>query len=113
RFSNYTTNLSFQGGLYNLISWNGGANYSHKFSAQLSAGGGYNWTSLDFSHGQQRSGISSFQGFMNYQFSRSLSLSGWAGPEYITAKTIIVFRRQFATLYQADWVPAFGVNIGW
>jgi hypothetical protein len=113
RYSNFTTNLTFQGGLYNLISYSGGANYSHKFSSQLSLGGGYNWTSLDFAHGQQRSGVSAIQGFVNYQFSKSLSLSGWAGPEHITARTTLFVFNQFVILYQADWVPAFGVNIGW
>ena len=53
--------LPSRAGLYNLISYSGGANYSHRFSAQLSLGGGYNWTSLDFSHGQQRSGIRPFR----------------------------------------------------
>jgi len=113
RYSNYATNISFQGGLYNLIAWSGGANYSHRLSAQLSVGGGYNWTSLDFSHGQQRSGISAFQGFVNYQYSKSLSISGWAGPEHITAKTILIFQNRYFILYQSDWVPAFGLNIGW
>jgi hypothetical protein len=113
RYGNYATNISFQAGLFNLVSYSGGANYSHRFSAQFSAGGGYNWTSLDFAHGQQRSGISAFQGFANYQLNRSWSLSGWAGPEHITAKTGIAFEGQFFTLYQADWVPAFGANIGW
>jgi hypothetical protein len=113
RYSNYATNITFQAGLYNLISYSGGANYSHRISAQLSVGGGYTWTSLDFAHGQQRSGISAFQGFANYQLNRAWSISGWAGPEYITAKTELVFQNQFFTLYQQDWVPAFGLNIGW
>jgi hypothetical protein len=113
RYSNYSNSYTFLSGLYNLISYSGGANYSHQFSAQFSAGGGYTFTSLDFSHGQQRSGISSFQGFASYQLSQSLSLSGWAGPEHITAKTIIFYRGRYYTLLQADWVPAFGVSIGW
>ncbi len=113
RYSNYASSYVFQTGLYNLISYSGGANYSHLFSAQLSAGGGYNWTSLDFSHGQQRSGISAFQGFVNYQLNKSWSLSGWAGPEYITAKTILIVSNYYYILYQNDWVPAFGANIGW
>jgi len=113
RYSNYGGTYTFQTGLYNLISWNGGANYSHKFSAQLSAGGGYNWTSLDFSHGQQRSGISAFQAFVNYQWTKSFSISGWAGPEYITAKTLIPYFGQVYTLLQDNWEPAFGLNLGW
>jgi len=113
RFSNYTTNISFQGGLYNLISYSGGANFNHRVSAQLSFGAGYNWTSLDFGHGQQRSGISAIQLFANYQLNRSWSISGWAGPEHITARTTLFIFNQFAILYQSDWVPAFGLNIGW
>jgi hypothetical protein len=113
RYSNYGSNYTFQGSLYNLISFSGGANYSHKFSAKLSAGGGYNFTSLDFSHGQQRSGISALQAFVNYQVNKSWSVSGWAGPEYITAKTLLAFFGQTYTLLQADWVPAFGLNLGW
>lgn len=113
RYSNYSNTFTFQGGLFNLISYAAGANYSHRLSAQLSVGGGYNWTSLDFGHGEQRSGISAFQGFANYQLNRSWSISGFAGPQYITAKTIIFFGNQYAILYQNDWVPAFGLNIGW
>ena len=113
RFSNYTTNISFQGGLYNLISYSGGANYNHRVSAQLSYGAGYTWTSLDFAHGQQRSGISAIQFFANYQLNKSWSISGWAGPEHITARTTLFAFNQFVILYQADWVPAFGANIGW
>lgn len=113
RYSNFSNNYTFQGGLFNMIAYSGGANYSHRLSAQLSVGGGYNWSSLDFAHGQQRSGISSIQGFVNYQLNRSWSVSGWAGPQHITAKTIIVYFNQYAILYQADWVPAFGLNIGW
>jgi hypothetical protein len=112
RYSNYGT-YTFQSGLYNLVSFSGGANYSHRMSAQLSIGAGYNFTSLDFSHGQQRSGISAIQLFANYLVSKSLTVSGWAGPEYITAKTILAYFGQYYTLLQADWVPAFGVNIGW
>jgi len=113
RYSNYSNTFTFATGLYNMISYSGGANYSHRFSAQLSAGGGYNFTSLDFSHGQQRSGISAIQGFVNYQMSKSFSISGWAGPEYITAKTIIPYFGRYYILLQDDWVPAFGINLGW
>ena len=44
---------------------------------------------------------------------RSFSISGWAGPEHITAKTLVSFFGQTYVLLQADWVPAFGVNLGW
>jgi len=113
RYSNYSPSYTFQAGLYNLVSYSGGANYSHQISAQLSVGGGYNFTSLDFNHGQQRSGIEAIQGFVNYQWSQNFSISGWAGPQYITAKTILFAFGQFFTLLQADWKPAFGINMGW
>ncbi len=113
RYSNISDNIGLQNALFNLVSYSGGANYSHRLSPQLSVGGGYNWTSLDFSHGEQRSGISAFQGFVNYQYSQSLSISGWAGPEHITAKTLIEYFGQSVTLLQADWEPAFGINLGW
>lgn len=113
RYSNFGDFQSFQTGLYNLVSFSGGANYSHRMSAQLSVGAGYNFTSLDFSHGQQRSGISAIQLFGNYLVSKSLTISGWAGPEHITAKTILAYLGRYYTLLQADWVPAFGVNVGW
>jgi len=113
RYSNYDQTTTFQSGLYNLISFSGGANYSHRFSAQFSAGGGYNFTSLDFSHGQQRTGVSALQAFVNYQWTKSFSISGWAGPEYITAKTLLPYFGQVYTLLQNDWEPAFGINLGW
>lgn len=113
RFSHYAYSGVYATGLYNNISYSGGANYSHRFSAKLSLGGGYNWTSLDFSHGQQKSGISAFQGFVNYQLNKSFSISGYAGPEYITAKTIIRYFNRYLALVQKDWVPGFGMNIVW
>ena len=42
---------------YNLISYGGRFNYAHQVSARLSLGGGYDYNSLDFGKGQQRSGI--------------------------------------------------------
>jgi hypothetical protein len=114
RFSNYAQSGVYAGGgLYNNISFSGGANYSHRFSAKLSAGGGYEWTSLDFSHGAQRSGISAFSAFINYQLNKSFSISGFAGPEHITAKTVIPVGFQYYILKQAHWVPSFGLNLGW
>ena len=113
RYSNYASDINFTVGLYNLISYSGGANYSHRFSSQLSIGGGYTFTSLDFSHGQQKSGIEALQFFANYQYSQSWSLSGWAGPQYISAKTGLAYLGQYYILYQKDWVPAFGFNVGW
>ena len=42
---------------YNLVSYGGRASYSHRLSPRLSLGASYNYNSLDFGHGQQRSGI--------------------------------------------------------
>jgi len=113
RFSNYAYTNVYATGLYNTIEFSGGANYSHRVSAKFSMGGGYNWTSLDFSHGAQRSGISAFEFFANYQLNKSFSISGFAGPEYITAKTIIPYFGRYYILQQNDWVPAFGLTLGW
>ena len=113
RFSNYAQSGVYATGLYNTISFSGGANYSHRFSAKLSAGGGYEWTSLDFSHGAQRSGISALQGFINYKLNKSFAISGFAGPDYITAKTLLPYFGRVYVLAQADWVPSFGLNLTW
>jgi hypothetical protein len=118
RYNNYSGSYTFQTGLYNMISYVGSANYNHRVSPKLSLGGGYSFQSLDFSHGQQKSGISTIQFFASYQINRSWSISGWAGPEYITAKTYFFpfgpqFPQYYVLLLQNDWAGAGGVNIGY
>jgi hypothetical protein len=114
RYSNYSGSYNFQVALQNMISYEGGANYSHRFSPRYSAGVGYNFQSMDFSHGQQRSGTSTIQFFGSYQISRSWSLSGWIGPQYISSKTIFQYAPgRYAILLQNDWSAAGGVNVGW
>lgn len=113
RFGHYgNTN---QGGinLYNMVSYGGGANYSHRFSPRLTVGGGYNYTSMDFGHGQQRSGIQSIRGSAEYQISPSMTLSGWFGPQKTDTKTIyrfFIFRR---TIHTSQWNPAGGMTFNW
>jgi hypothetical protein len=72
--------------LQNSYTWGGGAFYEHEFSANWSAGGGYNFTALDFGHGQSRAGINMIEGFVSYNFNRRISMSGWIGPELTNNK---------------------------
>jgi hypothetical protein len=113
RYTNYSNTYNFQIGLQNLISYMGGANFSHRFSPRISGGVGYNFQSMDFSHGQQRSGTSTIQFFANYQLSPSWSLSGWIGPQYISSKTTICIGFRCGTLLQDSWSAAGGMNVGW
>lgn len=113
RYSNYSGSYNFQIGLQNMISYIGSANYSHRFSPKYSGGVGYSFQSLDFSHGQQRSGTSTIQFFASWQINRSWSVSGWIGPQYISSKTRILTFFGYATLLQDAWSAAGGVNLGW
>ncbi len=76
-------------GLWNSYTWGGGAFYQHVFSSQLSAGTGYNYSVLDFGHGQSRSGVQMIEGFITYKFNKGLNVSGWIGPEYTQTKDLI------------------------
>jgi hypothetical protein len=113
RYSNFNQNYDFQVGLQNMISYTGGGNYSHRFSPRVSAGAGYSFQSLDFSHGQQRSGTSTVQLFANYQLNKSWSISGWIGPQHISSKTTLLTIFGYYTLVQSAWSAAGGANVGW
>jgi hypothetical protein len=76
-------------GLWDSYTWGGGAFYQHVFSPQLSAGTGYNYSILDFGHGQSRSGVQMIEGFITYKFNKGLAVSGWIGPEYTQTKDLI------------------------
>ena len=52
-----TYNLVTRVPFYNLVSYGGRASYSHKLSPRLSLGAGYDFNSLDFGRGEQRSGV--------------------------------------------------------
>ena len=112
----YNTTQSAQ----DSYTYSGGANYQHQFSARLAAGGGYSFTALDFGHGLSRSGIQTIIGFVSYQLSPNMYVSGWAGPEYTASKDIVptfcfpgfgCFG--YHATYQALWNVAEGATFGW
>ncbi len=111
-YGNYSPSL-VTGSLYNVQSYSGGANYTHQFSPRLTLGGGYSFTSLDFSHGFQRTGISQIQFIADYKLSPSILISGYVGPEYVSAKDTINFFGFLFTVHQSSWTPAFGANFSW
>jgi hypothetical protein len=103
---------------YNLYSWGGTAVYQHVFSRRLSAGGGYTFTSLDFGHGQSRSGIQLFQAFASYQLGPHMSVSGWVGPTYTSTKNLVPilctpYGCFIEVAHNSSWDESFGGNFGW
>jgi hypothetical protein len=107
RTSNYNivTSVPF----YNLTSYGGRANYSHVISPRLTLGVGYDYNSLDFGRGQQRSDIQTISFTGDYQINRNMTISGWIGPEYTSTRTTLFGESIYSTL----WSPALGVNFGW
>jgi hypothetical protein len=110
---NVVTTVTF----YNLISYGGRVGYTHQLSARLSLGGGYNFNSLDFGHGQQRSGIQTVEFSGDYLIRPNMSISGWIGPQYTSTKTIVPFPVSgeifYLTNYSHLWSTALGVSFGW
>lgn len=103
---------------YNLSSWGGVGVYQHVFSARFSAGGAYSFTSLDFGHGQSRSGIQLFQFFANYVIGPHMTVSGWVGPEYTTTKNLVpIFCTPYGCFievaHNSAWDESFGGNFSW
>jgi len=103
---------------YNLYSWGGVGIYQHMFSPRLAVGGAYGFTSLDFGHGQSRSGISMIQAFVNYQIGPHMLVSGWVGPEHTGNKNIVpILCTPYGCFYEifhnSQWTNAFGGNFGW
>jgi hypothetical protein len=86
-FARYQQSVSQE--LLNSFMWAGSAFYEHRFSARYAAGGGYNFTALDFGHGESRAGVQTFQGFLSYQIKPGMSISGWVGPELTNVKDIV------------------------
>lgn len=104
--------------VYNLYSWGGVAAYQHVFSARFSAGAAYSFTSLDFGHGQSRSGIQLFQGFATYQLGPHMGVTGWIGPEYTITKNLVpIFCTPYGCFieirHDKAWDTSFGGNFGW
>ena len=110
---NLVTSVPF----YNLISYSGRASYSHKLSPRLSLGAGYDFNSLDFGRGQQRSGIQTISFTGDYLIRPNMTISGWVGPEYTSTKTIvpvpILGQIVFITDYSSMWSTSLGANFGW
>jgi hypothetical protein len=75
--------------LQNSYMWAGSAFYEHVFNAKIAGGGGYEFSALDFGHGESRAGVQTFEGFINYKFTPSMSISGWIGPELTNTKDIV------------------------
>ena len=102
---------------YNLISYGGSFNYSHRFSPRLSLGGGYNYNSEDFGHGQQRSGIQTMQFTADYSIRPNVSITGWIGPEYTSTKSVVgipvLGQIFYITQHNSAWSTALGMNFAW
>jgi len=116
-----TYNLVTSVPFYNLISYGGRANYNHRLSSRLTLGAGYNYNSLDFGRGQQRSGIQTFQFTVDYVLRPNMSISGWIGPEYTSTKSVLAIPipgtipLQFISLtgHNSLWSIAGGATFSW
>ena len=105
---------------YNLTSYGGRANYSHQVSRRLNLGAGYDYNSLDFGHGQQRSGIQTIEVTGEYLIRPGMTITGWIGPQYTTTKTLVPVLVPtipptivFEPRYDSLWSTAVGANYGW
>ncbi len=102
---------------YNLVSYGGRASYAHRLSPRLSLGAGYDYNSLDFGKGQQRSGIQTISMTVDYLIRPNMTISGWIGPEYTSTKTILgvpIFGQiVYITTRDSMWSTALGANFGW
>jgi hypothetical protein len=105
---------------YNLISYGGRFNYAHQVSARLNLGGGYDFNSLDFGKGQQRSGIQTISFTVDYLLRPNMNISGWVGPQYTSTKTTVSIPNPFPppaffffSSQKSFWSTAAGVNFGW
>jgi len=97
---------------YDLVSYGGLASYSHRFSPRLSLGADYDYNSLDFGKGQQRSGIQRVSMTVDYLIRPNMTISGWIGPSYTSTKTTISIPI-YLVQYSSFWSTSGGVNFGW
>jgi len=110
-----TYNLLTTVPFYNLVSYGGRASYSHRFSPRLSLGAGYDYNSLDFGKGQQRSGVQTISLTAEYQIQPNMTISVWVGPEHTGTKTTVfipILNQVFIT-HDSLWSTALGANFGW
>ena len=121
-FSGFQNFLRYQQtlqSLQNSYMYAGAGFYQHIVSAKLSVGGGYEFTALDFGHGQSRAGIQTFEGFVTYKINASMSVSGWAGPEYSNTKDLIPifcfpgYGCIYSVIHSTSWDVAEGGTFNW
>jgi len=102
---------------YNLVSYGGRGSYSHQFSPRFSLGAGYDYNSLDFGRGQQRSGIQTISLTSSYVLRPNMTISGWIGPEYTSTKTVVGIPINGQVYYFAEygslWSTSLGATFGW
>src|SRR5215469_6938141 len=105
---------------YNLISYGGRVNYAHQYSPRLTLGAGYDYNSLDFGHGQQRSGIQTIQFTVDYLIRPNMTITAWIGPQYTMTKTIVAIPiptippiLYYVTNHDSLWSTAVGGTFGW
>jgi hypothetical protein len=109
-----TYNLLTSVPFYNLVSYGGRAAYAHRVSPRLTLGAGYNYNTLDFGKGQQRSGIQTMTGTIDYFIRPNMTISGWIGPEYTATKTTLFLPGIGPiTVHDSMWSPSLGANFGW
>ena len=115
-----TYNLLTTVPFYNLVSYGGRAAYSHQLSPRLSLGAGYDFNSLDFGRGVQRSGVQTISMTGDYLIRPNMTISGWIGPEYTSTKTVACVPQLVNGVleivcvhYSSMWSTAAGGNFGW
>ncbi len=103
----------------NSYMWAGSSFYQHMFSARVGGGGGYEFSALDFGHGESRAGIQTFEGFASYKINPGMSIAGWLGPELTNTKDVVPYfcYPGFGCLYTVTHSSVFniaeGVNFSW
>src|SRR5215469_11218732 len=108
-----TYNLLTSVPFYNLVSYGGRASYAHQLSPRLTLGAGYDYNSLDFGKGVQRSGIQTISATVDYLIRPNMTISGWIGPEYTQTKSVITLLGQTFITHNSLWSTALGANFGW
>jgi hypothetical protein len=112
-----TYNLVTSVPFYNLVSYGGRADYSHRLSPRLTLGAGYDYNSIAFGSGQQRSGIQTIQFTADYLLRPNMSISGWVGPQYTSTKSVVAIpilgQIFYVTQYGSFWSTSAGANFAW
>lgn len=102
---------------YNLTSYGGRASYNHVISPRVTVGGSYDYNSLDFGHGFQRSGTQSIIGSVQYLLRKGFIVSVWIGPEYVAVKSLVPYdffgQIFYLTVHQSQWTYSTGASVGW